>query len=582
MKRIKSSWPKDSYGYLFRKFTFLTVVCSVVPLLLVGWAVNGYYTYYARSRIVRNFQLQVETHRMFVEQFLKEQSSKLRLLTYTHAKSFLLAPGNLAVVFDNMNRSNKSITDIGVIDHYGRHLAYVGPYDLLDKNYADAEWFAEVMEKGLYISDMFMGFREEPHFIIAVSRRDGDEKWILRATINTDVFRTLVENVRIGETGEVYLVNDRGVYQTTPRFGGKIMDQSPVEIEEIKETVKINIFNGNSSRSGLTNQIIGKSWLDRPRWLLVIKQDYAEAFAEINASRRMNLILLHAGALSILIVTLFITRYMVGIIKNRDAHARQLNAQLMQTGKLAAIGELAAGVAHEINNPMAIISTERQLLLDQYEKTEITDTAFETQFCSSMDQIVVQTKRCKRITHNLLRFARRTHSMIEKVALNHFILEVVELMEREAKTTGVKFTTQLDETLPDIASDTSQLQQVFLNLITNAIDAHAQKAYGTICIATRNDPEARGVRVTVSDTGEGIAPENVDRIFDPFFTTKPVGKGTGLGLSICYSIIQNLGGSITVKSKSGEGTDFDIFLPLETVDAETDKGEDGRQSAVVA
>ncbi len=151
---------------------------------------------------------------------------------------------------------------------------------------------------------------------------------------------------------------------------------------------------------------------------------------------------------------------------------------------------------------------------------------------------------------------------MELLNLNAFIQEVVDLMEREARANGIKFATELSPDLPSMVSDASQLQQVFLNLITNSIDAHKDKPYGRIYIATSLTQDGQGVHLCISDTGSGIAAEHLGKIFDPFFTTKPVGKGTGLGLSICYSIIQRLGGRITVESKVGEGTHFDIFLPL--------------------
>ena len=136
-------------------------------------------------------------------------------------------------------------------------------------------------------------------------------------------------------------------------------------------------------------------------------------------------------------------------------------------------------------------------------------------------------------------------------------------MEREARTSGIKFFTDLEENLPVLRSDPSQLQQVLLNMITNAMDAHDGMPYGTIRIHTRSDKNTKGINISIADSGLGIAPENLAKIFDPFFTTKAVGKGTGLGLSICYSIIQRLGGNISVQSEAGEGTEFTMFLPFE-------------------
>ncbi len=550
----------QSYRHLFRKFTLLTVVCSIVPLLLVGWGLNIHYTYFAKTRVINAFHDRVGNHRRFIEQFLQEQSSKLRLVAYTHSKSFLRVPENLANIFESINKDYPSITDLGIIDQQGQHLAYVGAYDLLDKNYANEEWFKQVMQKGLYISDMFMGFRQEPHFIIAVRQSEGGDQWILRATINTNVFRSLVENVRIGKTGEVYLINKNGIFQTNPRLGGAIMDKAIITPDTFDGPVKV-IANDTNGDKHFPGQIVGKSWLVQPAWMLVVKQDYDEAFAEMNHARTVNLVFLHISVLSILVAAIFITRHMVKMIKKRDDHAAQLNSQLMQASKLASIGELSAGVAHEINNPVAIIMTERQILLDQMTHSVVEDKAFKEQFFASMEQIAVQSQRCKRITHNLLRFSRRTRSMIEDIDLNHFLGEVVELMEREAKTSGIKFIELFDSQLRPIQSDPSQLQQVFLNLITNAIDAHEGKSYGSIRISTRHDAMVDGVFISIADTGSGIAQKDMDRIFDPFFTTKPVGKGTGLGLSICYSIIKQLGGDITVRSELGEGTEFVIFLP---------------------
>lgn len=554
---------KSNYAKLFRKFIFLTVICSLVPLLLVGWGINLHYTRFAKSRMVEQFKTQVDHHLKIIELFLQERSSRLKLIAHTHYRDSLLG-SKLREIFSEFNEVSWSFTDIGIIDVKGNHLAYIGPYDLMDKNYKDAFWFDEVMSKGIYISDMFMGFRNEPHFIIAVTGVQDGEKWILRATIDTEVFRSLVEGVTLGKSGEVFLLNRQGVYQTSPRSGGRIMEASEYAATEIHPGTQVKILEGKTGRDGVRfpKRIVAQAWLQEPRWLLVVTQDYAEALSEVNYANTVTFLFLHVSALMIVIVTLLVTRYMITTIKRRDEEANQLNRQLIQASKLASIGELSAGVAHEINNPLAIILTERQILLDLEKQTQMTGFEFKTQFQDSMNQIDRQIKRCKRITHNLLRFARRTQSIVETVNLNEFLNEIIELMEREAQSNGIKITHSFDASLPLLLSDPSQLQQVFLNLITNAIDAHEGKPYGKIHIRSAATNGKGGVSVNISDTGSGIAPENLEKIFDPFFTTKPVGKGTGLGLSICYSIIRQLGGDISVTSQLGLGTEFTIFLPL--------------------
>jgi len=559
---------REYYSRLYRKFIWITLACSIIPLLLVGWAINIHYTRFAKARMTNSFQTQVEYHRKIIDMFLKRSSAKLQLLAQTHSKDYLGRMTNLAHVFEIMNQEYGSITDLGVIDEQGRHVAYVGPYDLMDKNYRETEWFKNVMERGLYVSDMFMGFRKVPHFIIAITRQEEGEKWILRASIDTEVFRSLVENIRIGKTGEVYLLNEEGVFQTSPRLGGKIMEKASMPLEPYHEGIKIQIVEPKKKNSigPSKRQIVATAWLKEPRWMLVVKQEYSEAFDEVNYANYATLIFLHLSGLTILIVSILIMRHVIRVIKNRDEEARQLSKQLMEAGKMASVGELSAGVAHEINNPLAIVLTERQILIDLMEQTPSLDENLREQLRESLDQIDVQVNRCKRITHNLLRFSRRTRSVIESVDLNAFLEEVVELMEREAGSGGIKFITSLDEGLKPILSDPSQLQQVFLNLITNAVDAHNGKPYGSIRISTRSDAQKRTVKVVFADTGSGIPKENLDKIFDPFFTTKPVGKGTGLGLSICYSIMQRLGGAISVKSEVGEGTEFTLTLPCNPPD----------------
>jgi two-component system NtrC family sensor kinase len=431
------------------------------------------------------------------------------------------------------------------------------------------------MTKGIYISDMFAGFRNAPHFVIAVTRIDGDRKWILRASIDTEYFRSLVEHVKMGATGEVYLSNQEGILQTTPRFGGKIMEKAPLPVEFFSEESSIGIYEPDNSDPGrhFPRQLVAYTWLENPRWKLVVRQDYAEAFRDANQANRAALIFLLFSLIIILVISLIITRHMIDIIKKQDKDTDSLNKQLVQAGKLASLGELSAGVAHEINNPLAIILTESQVMRDTIDEATGLDDEVKAELIDSLSQTESQVHRCSLITQSLLKFSRRNKSQREMVNLNAFLEEVIRLMDGKARGMGIHFALDLEKDIPSFSSDPSLLQQVFINLINNAADAHEGKPYGTISIGTRADSRRNGVEITVGDTGSGISPEIMEKIFDPFFTTKAVGKGTGLGLSITYSTIKAVGGDISVRSTIGKGTQFNIFLPFNPPDNDNENRE---------
>jgi len=233
-----------------------------------------------------------------------------------------------------------------------------------------------------------------------------------------------------------------------------------------------------------------------------------------------------------------------------------LDERLLQSQKLAAIGELSAGIAHEINNPLAIIRQEAewiQLLLKK-----LGDGKELEELQGSVHQIVEQVDRCTEITRNLLDFARKRDPVIQAVEVNRIIENMTMLVEKEAKHSNITIVRHYDETLPVIYSDAPQLRQVILNFLTNATYAIGKD--GVVTITTRLSGDDC-VDIVISDTGCGIPEAQVSKIFDPFFTTKPPGQGTGLGLSICHGIIQRLGGRIRVASTVGQGTEFTITLP---------------------
>jgi two-component system NtrC family sensor kinase len=250
-----------------------------------------------------------------------------------------------------------------------------------------------------------------------------------------------------------------------------------------------------------------------------------------------------------------------------DVEKDELGQQLIRAGRLAELGEMAAGFAHEINNPLQIMKSEQGLmeviLTEMKEKGEIKESEDVKELEDSIDQIKLQIDRCSKITHAILKFGRQSETVSMDIDLDVFIPEVISMVANKASVHGITITQDVSADTPSIHGDPAQLQQVLLNLCNNAIDALVSRPGsegGELEIGT--DPKEGGkVRIFVKDNGIGISPENLKKIFSPFFTTKPVGKGTGLGLSICYGIIDSMGGTMEVSSEMGVGTTFTIDLP---------------------
>ena len=249
-----------------------------------------------------------------------------------------------------------------------------------------------------------------------------------------------------------------------------------------------------------------------------------------------------------------------------------MGSQLIMAGKLAEVGEMSAGIAHEINNPLQVMKSEETLIKDIFSEMEADGSLPNTEnvrmLRDCVNQIALQIDRCKRITQGLLGFTRESERKIQALDLHSLISDVIGMIERRAAVENIRISQQFENGLPPIQSDPAQLQQVLLNLLNNALYALKDKNSGEIRITTTQEDGA--LTVAIADDGCGIAPENLEKIFLPFFTTKPVGKGTGLGLSTCYGIVERLGGRISVTSELNVGTVFTVRLPPDGPQAKAD------------
>jgi two-component system, NtrC family, sensor kinase len=247
-------------------------------------------------------------------------------------------------------------------------------------------------------------------------------------------------------------------------------------------------------------------------------------------------------------------------VTERTEQLKQAQVKLMQSDRLASLGQLSASVAHEINNPVSGVLNlsmlmQRLLKEDGIPQERIAD------FRKYLQQVINETTRVGRIVSDLLSFSRRSKPQRTQADLNKIIRSTVSLVSHKMKLANTEVRLDLQEDLPSVQCDSSQIQQVALNLVMNAAESmHHRAEGGLVQVTTRATADA--ILLVVSDNGEGIPKENLGKIFDPFFTTKPEGKGVGLGLAVLYGIVEAHGGEVDVKSKLGEGTTFTITLPL--------------------
>jgi two-component system, NtrC family, sensor kinase len=545
----------SSYTKLHRKIVATSLCFALVPLLVAGFGIYYQFAAIYKAKVLESVKTLAENRKNAIDLFLDERVSQLNTLVNTQSFDQLKDEDYLNRVFTLLQMHSKSYVDVGIIDREGNHVAYVGPYQLKGLNYKNEEWFHETMLRGVYVSDVFMGFRKFPHFIIAIMRREGDRSWILRATINTDIFDSMVKAAQVGRKGDAFVVNLQNVLQTTPRFSGELLNKaafpnfskfSGTQVEEIE-------FNGE-------NSLIAMTWLKNKDWLLVIKEEPLENLLPLSQARIFAIALISAGVLVIAAGALLIARSMVRQLVKTDREKAVLDASLIQSSKMAALGKLAAGIAHEVNNPLAVIKEKVGWIQDLLAEDDIARSENFDEFEDAVRKIDNHVDRAKKVTHRLLGFARRMEPIRERVDLNRVLAETIDFLNNEAHYRNIEIRTEFDENLPQTTSDSSQIQQVVLNILNNAIDAIGKA--GEIQIKSCYRENENDLAVMISDNGPGIPHDVINKIFDPFFTTKEYGMGTGLGLSISYSIIEKLGGRIQVESEVGKGTTFTICLPL--------------------
>ncbi|HKZ56142.1 MAG TPA: ATP-binding protein [Thermodesulfovibrionales bacterium] len=546
---------RNRYKSLKIRIVLLDAMLSLLPLFIVVTISYFWFQHILKEDFRNQVKWQIENTTQSIEFFIDEKVSALRFLASSYTFEQLSDQKMLNDIFRKFEKEFPGLVDLGVIDSNGIQQSYAGPYPLTGKDYSNQEWFNEVVVRNVYVSDVFMGYRRLPHFAIAVKKDCPENRTfcIIRATIDMKTLKRFASNINLRENDDAFVINHDGILQTPSQVHGNVLER--FSLPSLPSQQGVSVLDIKEPEGG--RAIFGYEPIENSPWILVaiIK---STPYSRIPKIFRNELLLIGIGSVLIgVAVTFLMAQTVVNRIKKADQETEDAMAKTEQASKLASIGRLAAGVAHEINNPLAIINEKAGLVKDLLELSG--DVKDKEKLLALINGIFDSVNRCSTITHRLLGFARRMETTHEVLDLNDIVKEVIGFLEKEILFRNIRLELNLAEGLPKIESDKGQLQQVFLNIINNAVDAIEEG--GLIEVSTRVK-DKNTVLVSIRDTGSGIPKDKLKSIFEPFYTTKEKGEGTGLGLFISYGIIKKLGGIVLVESEVNKGTTFTVELPI--------------------
>jgi two-component system NtrC family sensor kinase len=524
-----------------------------VPLLLLAAFFHLQYRHVQRDSLRAHLEALAEHQANTFDLYLRERLVNLDNVN-SDPRFWTDHPAdNLETFLDELRRTSDAFVDLGVVAEDGTLFGYAGPVHFAGPiDYGAEEWFRELCAspKGSVITEIYLGFRGRPHFTIAVRRTGAERVRILRAALSPERLSEYLTTLEGASEVHAAVVNRAGVIQLSTGQVGETLQPS----DFVPPTNPARGFVPH--RTGSSRPDYAYAWLNETPWALLVID--ARDSSAVSKAPRTLLTVTFAAFLFMGMVILIRARQVVGEHLATEQHEAELSGQLVHAAKLASVGELAAGIAHEINNPLAIIAEEVGVLRDAMDPTlEEDEEPLDVE--EHLGAIHDAVFRCRDITRKLLTFVRQKEVKVEPHDLHEILDEVLDvLLGNELTISNVEVVRRYDSRIPAILTDRNQLVQVFVNLVKNAMDA--MPGGGDLTVTT----QLRGMKATVAvkDTGCGMTREQLGKVFMPFFTTKDPGKGTGLGLSVSYSIIQSFGGAFYVTSAPGSGSTFTVELPL--------------------
>ena len=543
----------------FRRIRWLLI--AVFLTLSIGPLIGVFYNYKTevqdliRDKVTSHLMSLVTKSSYLVNGFISERLSDLRAISKIVLSGSHLRPEELEKSFESIKEEYGVYDKFFVLDKDGK-TQFVTAMDGLFEAGSGENRFVELLKGEEYTGDVFinnkLGF---PQIVVSTPLFDSNKKLAgaLGAIVDFRPIESMLKKAEVGKTGEVYLVNRQGYFVTSTRLGATILEDRISD-----ESGDLLLDKGIDEEIDYRGKKVLRARMpieDKP-WIVIADQDRDEALGEI---AQLNNKVFLFGFLSIallVVIVYFLSNAIVRLLEKTYKRERELEFQVVQKEKLAALGLLTAGIAHELNTPLANALLYSQMLAREMKEGDKNQL-------QKLSVIEEEVKQGSKIVRNLLAFSRQSQFDSKTTDVKEVLGKLLDITTPFCTSKKVEIIRDLPEEIPVVQADTGVIQQVFTNLIANALDAMPKG--GTLKLTIRFVPALKKVTVDVSDTGSGIPRENIKKVFDPFFTTKAQGEGTGIGLFMSYEMVRSLGGNIRVISETQggkTGTIFTLELPV--------------------
>ncbi len=527
------------YRKVWKKVILILMASAFLPLVVIGGGMYGYMARTIQQKTIEILQIEAISHKTRIDSFLMERIMDLKHISENHRLETMIAPGAIEQVLSSLHHPLSCFQDLGIIGSNGDHLAYTGPFDLAAKNYGEALWFKSAMAQGIYISDVFMGFRNEPHFIMAVRRDQGNKTWILRATVTAGLFDNLVTQGAGNRKGDAFLINSKGAFQTMPRNGNKPMTQSLISTPAPFKGVQVR---ENGTTLTLT------TWLDTVPWLSVVSMDKRDIFQDSKNLGKVTIFVVLLGGFIMVLAILLTTDSLVSMLEDKKKNTRRLDTRLIRTAFLASAMQLSRGVFGGLNDILSNIHVMARLIKEQADPADLNEME------RMAEQISSEAIRGRALIDRFDRFVESEDPVIMDVDIHRILNQILEFLEAPLTEKNIFVTTDFQAGVPWVRSEGAALRQVFLNLLLNS--ASAAGANGAIHLATSFS--GNSVTLSISDDGPGLGRDDREHLFDPQHLTR---RGDwGFGLAVSRSILKKIGGKIAVRNGEEQGVVFEVRI----------------------